>query len=129
MPPVAVVGADSLDRRLLRFRTSPSAEDGRAFARELANAGRSADVIEVAGYVLADEPEDAEMQMLVGQAWSKEGDFVRAQKALLEALRLAPNAKEPYRMLADVLMKRGDPARAIKVLERGLAIDPNDPAL
>ena len=126
---MAVVGTDSLDRRLLRFRTSPSVEDGRAFARELALAGRSADAIEVAGHVLADEPEDAAMQMLVGQAWAKEGDLVRAQKALLEALRLAPNDKEPYRLLADVLMKRGDPARAIKVLDRGLAIDATDAML
>ena len=123
------VSARNLDTRLLRFRNRPTSEDGSSLAAELFQAGRFTEALEVATSALAHSPDDARLHLVEGQAWMREGDLIRAQAALLKAARVAPRDKEPFRWLGEVLLKRGDPSRAVKVLERALEIDPNDRAV
>ncbi len=123
------ISAANLDTRLLRFRNRPSGEDGRALAAELLEAGRNAEAVEVATLALAQAPEDGALHLIEGQAHLRENDLIRAQAALLKAARFAPSDKEPFRWLGEVLLKRGDPQRAVKVLERARALDPTDRAI
>ena len=59
----------------------------------------------------------------MGQAYMSAGELPTAQKALLEAVRQAPGDPLPMQLLAEVLLRRGDSARAARVLRRLEAID------
>ena len=115
-----------LDVRLLRFRNRPGSEEAVALARSLLEAGRLSEAVEVASGALAQQPENGTLLLLEGQAWLRQGDFLRAQASLLRAARADPNSKEPFRWLGEVLLKRGDPQRAVEVLERARQLDGSD---
>ena len=118
-----------LDTRLLRFRTRPGSEDAAKLAGDLLIASRNADALEIAAAGLRASPEDLDLLLIEGRAELAGGDLLKAQAALLKAARVGSTRKEPYRYLGEVLMKRGDPARAAKVLERARAIDASDRAI
>lgn len=84
------------------------------------------DALEVVQARLAFHPDDLELLLIEGRAWLLEGDLLRAQTALLRAARVAPVAAEPFRWLGEVLLRRGDPERANKVLDRAHDLDPHD---
>ncbi|HEY8429952.1 MAG TPA: tetratricopeptide repeat protein [Sandaracinaceae bacterium] len=119
-------GPSNLDARLLRFRSRRGGESAAQLASDLLDAGRGADALEVAAIALAASPDDVDVLVVDGRARLAAGDLLGAQAALLKAAKVDPNRKEPFRWLGEVLLKRGDPARAIKVLERALAIDARD---
>lgn len=118
-----------LDTRLLRFRTRPGSEDAAKLAGDLLIANRTADALEIAAAGLRASPEDLDLLLVEGRAELAGGDLLKAQAALLKAARVGATRKEPYRYLGEVLMKRGDPARAAKVLERARGIDASDRAI
>jgi tetratricopeptide (TPR) repeat protein len=118
-----------LDTRLLRFRTRPGSEDAARLAGDLLIANRNADALEIAAVGLRASPEDLDLLLVEGRAELAGGDLLKAQAALLKAARVGSTRKEPYRYLGEVLMKRGDPARAAKVLERARGIDASDRAI
>ncbi|HEY6877988.1 MAG TPA: tetratricopeptide repeat protein [Polyangiales bacterium] len=120
--------SSDLDLRLLRFRSRRD-EVPYALATALIEAGRSSDALEVIHLGLLDDERDIDLVTLEGRAYYAQGDLPQAQRSLLRAARIDPRHKEPYRWLAQVLIERGDPARAVQVLERALTIDPNDGAL
>lgn len=91
-------------------------------ARDLLDAGRHADAGDVLGKALESDPEDGELLLLDGRIRFAGGDLLGAQAALLKAARSLPRNKEPFRWLGEVLLKRGDPARAAKVLSRARAM-------
>lgn len=127
MPPVS--SGHELDTRLLRFRTRPGSEDAAKLAGDLLLANRNADALEIAAVGLRASPEDLDLLLVEGRAELAGGDLLKAQAALLKAARVGATRKEPYRYLGEVLMKRGDPARAAKVLERARGIDGSDRAI
>lgn len=118
--------AQNLDTRLLRFRNRPGSEDASALAEDLLAADRHDEAMEVAQIGLKAAPEDARLLMVASQGYIKDGDLLRAQALLLRAARSAPDRMEPFRWLGEVLLKRGDPDRASKVLERAEVIAPGD---
>jgi tetratricopeptide (TPR) repeat protein len=122
------MNADNLDLRLLRFRSRRD-EYPHALASALLDAGRIPEALEVVQVGLLQSENDGALLVLEGRAWFEQGDLPQAQAALLRAAKVAPRDKEPYRWLAQVLMKRGEPARAVQVLERALQLDPTDRAL
>ncbi|MGF1466256.1 MAG: tetratricopeptide repeat protein [Sandaracinaceae bacterium] len=123
-------GSRSLDARLARYRSRPGgAEDAEALARALLEEGRGAEAHEVAGSALREDPEHAELLILDGRARFATGDLLGAQAALLRAARVSPRRLEPFLFLGEVLLRRGDPLRALKVLERAEAIDRTDPGV
>ncbi|UJR81663.1 tetratricopeptide repeat protein [Sandaracinus amylolyticus] len=127
--PPGTSSAHELDTRLLRFRTRPGSEDASRLAADLLQADRAVDAIDVTAAGLRGAPDDLSLLVLDGRAHYAAGDLLRAQAALLKAARIAPAQKEPFRWLGEVLLKRGDPQRAIKVLERARAIDADDRAV
>jgi tetratricopeptide (TPR) repeat protein len=125
----AVSTGQELDTRLLRFRTRPGSEDAARLATDLLNANRTSDALEIAAAGLRASPDDLDLLMVEGRAELSGGDLLKAQAALLKAARVGSTRKEPYRFLGEVLLKRGDPQRAAKVLERARGIDPADRAI
>ena len=122
------ISTADLDRRLLRFRSQPGSEEGRALASALFEVGRDMEALEVASTGLQSDPDDARMLLVSGKALLRQGDLLRAQASLLHAARSAPNDHEPFQVLGEVLLKRGDPGRAAKVLSRALSLAPGDSA-
>jgi tetratricopeptide (TPR) repeat protein len=116
---------DPLDLRLSRFRSRRD-EYPHALATALIEAGRPREALEVVRLGLESHADDPALVVLEGRAWFEDGDLAQAQASLLRAAKLNPRDKEPYRWLAQVLLMRGDPKRASQVLDRALAIDPDD---
>lgn len=86
------------------------------------------DVFEVTTAALKDV-ESVELLVVHARAELAAGKLMEAQATLLKAARVDGRRVEPFRWLGEVLLKRGDPARASKVLERALAIDATDRAV
>jgi len=118
--------SQNLDTRLLRFRNHPDSEPADALGRDLLATGRAAEALEVVRTALSAKPDDGSLLLVEGRAWLSDGDLIRAQAALLKAARSSPKEKQAFRWLGEVLLKRGDPDRAAKVLERATALDPHD---
>lgn len=123
------VGSQNLDTRLLRFRSTVGGENAVGLVEDLLAAGRGPDAREVVGKALSGAPLDGDLLLLDGRARFVTGDLLGAQAALLKAARVRPKEKGPFRWLGEVLLKRGDPGRAAKVLERAVAIDGSDRAV
>jgi tetratricopeptide (TPR) repeat protein len=62
----------------------------------------------------------------LGDAYSRAGDYTKAQQSLQRALLLEPNTTGPYILLGKVLLKRQDPASAMMYLERAEKMDPGN---
>jgi len=117
---------DNLDARLLRHRNDPRSEDWSVLANGLAAARRWREVGEVAEARMKVAPRELDPVIILAQSWIARGDLLRAQKVLIEGARA--HGKEPrvYRWLGEVLLKRGDPERAKKVLSKAKALAPAD---
>ena len=116
----------SLNARLLRFRSQPHSEDAYALVEDLIDAGRHVDARSVIGIAKPQDREDAALLLLEGRAHLLERDLIRAQAALLAAVKAEPNLQPAYRYLGEVLLKRGDPLRARKTLRRAMALASDD---
>ncbi len=68
-------------------------------------------------------PLDGSIYDRLGDAYSRAGDYTKAQQSLQRALLLEPNSTGPYILLGKVLLKRQDPASALMYLERAEKMD------
>jgi predicted Zn-dependent protease len=71
-------------------------------------------------------PLDGSIYDRLGDAYTRSGDYTKAQQSLQRALLLEPNATGPYILLGKVLLKRQDPASAMMYLERAEKMDPSN---
>jgi tetratricopeptide (TPR) repeat protein len=71
-------------------------------------------------------PLDGGIYDRLGDAYTRAGDYTKAQQALQRALLLEPNSTGPYILLGKVLLKQQDPASAKMYLERAEAMDPGN---
>ncbi len=62
----------------------------------------------------------------LGDAYSRAGDYPRAQRMLEQAVLLEPNATGPYILLGKVLLKQGDAVAATRYLEHARQLDPRN---
>jgi predicted Zn-dependent protease len=72
----------------------------------------------------ARNPLDGSVYDRLGDAYTRAGDYTKAQQALQQALLLEPNSTGPYILLGKVLIKRQDPVGAVMYLERAEKMDP-----
>lgn len=63
----------------------------------------------------------------LGRVQLQVGKLGDAQQTLVAAGRADPNAREPYRYLGEVLLRRGDAARAERMLEKAVEIERREP--
>jgi tetratricopeptide (TPR) repeat protein len=124
---VLKTGGENLDARLLRFRTNPASEDAGELAEQLLSRSRGADALEVLEARLEAAPGDVGALLTAGRAYLQIGELLKAQQALMQAAKLAPEQGAAYRWLGEVLLKRGDPERAAKVLAKAKALGGADP--
>jgi predicted Zn-dependent protease len=68
-------------------------------------------------------PLDGSIYDRLGDAYSRAGEYTKAQQSLQRALLLEPNSTGPYILLGKVLLKRQDPASALMYLERAEKMD------
>jgi predicted Zn-dependent protease len=71
-------------------------------------------------------PLDGNIYDRLGDAYTRTGDYTKAQQSLQRALLLEPNSTGPYILLGKVLLKRQDPANAMMYLERAERMDPGN---
>jgi tetratricopeptide (TPR) repeat protein len=71
-------------------------------------------------------PLDGGVYDRLGDAYTRAGDYTKAQQALQQALLLEPNSTGPYILLGKVLLKRQDPTGAVMYLERAERMDPTN---
>lgn len=121
-----IPGTHLLNARLLRYRSRPEGEDARALAQDLLQAQRFGDARGVAVSALGEDGEDAGLLVLEGRAWLMERDLLRAQAALVRAVRADREFAEAYRWLGEVLLARGDAPRALRALEKAVSLNPDD---
>lgn len=118
-----------LNLRVLRFRSQPEREEPALLAQALIESGQFEDALQLTTDALARDPNDAELWLGHGIALSRLGRIADAQRALMRAAELEPEWVEPWRHLAEVLLRRNRAEQALAVAERGLAIEPEDEQL
>lgn len=62
----------------------------------------------------------------LGDAYTRAGDYSKAEQVLQQALLLEPNATGPYILLGKVLLRQQDPVSAARYLERAQKMDPGN---
>ncbi len=62
----------------------------------------------------------------LGDAYTRTGDYAKAEQVLQQALLLEPNATGPYILLGKVLLRQQDPVNAAMYLERAQRMDPQN---
>jgi len=74
----------------------------------------------------ARNPLDGGIYDRLGDAYTRAGNYVKAQQSLQQAILLEPNSTGPYIQLGKVLLKRQDPASAMMYLEHAEQMDPGN---
>lgn len=118
-----------LNLRVISFRTDPGRDEPAMLAQELVSDGRYAEAVELTAAALERDPHDPDLLLTHGVALAHVGQLSTAQLALMRAAKAEPGWAEPWRHLAEVLMTRGKPERALQVVEHALSIEPDDATL
>lgn len=85
--------------------------------------GKIDDAIGDLRIVLAEYPDDIGAHLLLGTAFERKGDMNVAGSEFAEAVERSRNAAQPSNVLARHLLRKGDIARAERVLVESIAID------
>jgi putative PEP-CTERM system TPR-repeat lipoprotein len=81
---------------------------------------------QIAQQLLKGAPESPRLLVLAAQAELQSDSLALAEALLLKAVEAAPAAGPPRRMLAEVLLRRGQPSRALSAIEPLLAGNTSD---
>lgn len=117
---------DRLNLRVLRFRNDPLRDDPAMLAQELLATSRFEEALELTAASLDEDPTDADLLLTHGVALAYLGQLNFAQRALMRAAEAEPDWAEPWRHLANVLLRRGRPEQALLVIERARALKADD---
>lgn len=115
---MSVPNEKNLDLSLLRFRKAPDEASGEALAEALIAASREKDALSIFETLRKLSPREPRFPYRAGKLLLAAGDYPAAQKALVDALRLAPGDAEITLSLGEVLLKRGEPRRAVELLSK-----------
>lgn len=115
---MSVPNEKNLDLSLLRFRKAPDEASGEALAEALLEASREKDALSIYETLRKLSPREPRFPFAAGKLLLAAGDYGAAQKALVDALRLAPGDRPITISLGEVLLKRGEPRRAVELLSK-----------
>jgi tetratricopeptide (TPR) repeat protein len=110
----------ALDELLARWRENPDSGTTLALCAFLGNSRRDDLIREVGSTAEAWHKDEGQVMLAVGRMYLDAGLLQEGQAALVVAGKLSPTDASPYRYLGEVLLRRGDAARAEKVLARAL---------
>ncbi len=115
--------AQSPDELIARWRARPDAANTLAVSDALRMSGRTEMVRAVSDHVQKNLAGDVSVLTAAARMCLAHALFPDAQQLLVTAGKLAPKSGLIYRLLGEVLLRRGDAERAEKVFERGARID------
>ncbi len=110
----------ALDELLARWRENPDSGTTLALCTYLGTSAREDLIREVGSTAEAWHKDDPGVMLAVGRMYLDASLLQEAQGALVAAGKLDQTSAAPYRYLGEVLLRRGDAARAEKVLARAL---------
>ena len=110
----------ALDELVARWRKNPDSESTLALCAHLGQSQHSDLLREVANTAEAWHRNNPSVMLSVGRMYLDAGLLAEAQASFVSAGKLVPTDTAPYRFLGEVLLRRGDAARAEKALGRAL---------
>ena len=116
----------ALDDLLSSWRSNPDADSTVALCAYLGASGREELVREVGQIAERWHSKDGSVMLSVGRMYLDAGVLPEAQAALVAAGKAETASPKPYRYLGEVLLRRGDAARAEKVLARAMQLGDDD---
>jgi tetratricopeptide (TPR) repeat protein len=118
----------TLEELLAAWRANPDADATVALCAQVGTSGREKLVQEVGERAKEQHRADARVMLALGRMYYDAGLLAESQTALVTAGKADPRDPAPFRWLGEVLLRRGDAARAQRVLERALELGQDDPA-
>ena len=115
---------ESIDDLYARWQRNPDVSQTVALCDALRGSKRM-DLVEIVGSH-ASRQLDVHTLSAAAQMYAQTGRLDDAQQVLIAAGRLAPRDGDVYRLLGEVLLRRGDAERAEKVLERAMQFGSKD---
>src|SRR6187200_587529 len=119
----------ALDELLNRWRKSPEAGATIALCSHLGVSQRKDLIVEVGAAAQKHYANHADVMLVVGRMYLGVAMFAEAQVALVQAGKANPQNGLPFRFLGEVLLRRGDAERALKVFERAAQLGVVEPEL
>jgi tetratricopeptide (TPR) repeat protein len=116
----------ALDELVARWRKNPDPESTLALCAHLGTAPETSLIREVASAAETWHRDNHAVMLSVGRMHLEAGLLAEAQAALLHAGKLSPRDASAYRYLGEVLLRRGDAARAERALARALELGSGD---
>jgi tetratricopeptide (TPR) repeat protein len=119
--------AEELEHLSEAFRRDP----GRAFlplGELLLSLGRPREAIDVGARGLKVDPSNLDGRLMVARAFASLHQWREAQAELLKVVKAERQNAAGFRLLGEVLMRRGDYERALPVLQHAQNLDPADPS-
>ena len=117
---------DSIDDLSQRWKQNPDASSTIALCDALRGSVRTTLVQQVADFAQQKYASNVPVLVAVARMYMNTHKLAEAQSILVAAGKVAPRDAQVYRVLGEVLLRRGDAERAEKVLERALQFGMTD---
>ncbi len=117
---------DSIDEISQRWKRNPDASSTIALCDALRGSVRTTLVQQVADFAQQTYRSNVPVLVAVSRMYMNTHKLAEAQGVLVAAGKVAPRDAQVYRVLGEVLLRRGDAERAEKVLERASQFGMND---
>jgi tetratricopeptide (TPR) repeat protein len=118
---------DPIDALVQQWKHDPSAQATVALCEALRDSPRRPLIQQVGEFAAQRHASDVTVLVSVARMYVQSQRLAEAQAVLLAAGKQAPRDPRVYRWLGEVLLRRGDAARASKVFERALQFGPREP--
>jgi hypothetical protein len=116
-----------LEELLAAWRANPDADATVDLCATIGTSGRDSLAREVGIEVEARHANDSRVMLALGRMFLDAGLLAESQHALVTAGKGDARDPAPFRWLGEVLLRRGDAARAKRVLERAIELGQDDP--
>ncbi len=97
-----------------------------AYGLALVRSGRAAQAESIFVRLLSDNADSPELNVVLGQAFAQQGDYVAAVDSLERAIALAPRVAEAHSTLGEIHMRKGELGEAEEALRTELGLHPDD---
>jgi hypothetical protein len=118
---------DTLDTLVAQWRHDPNPAATVALCEALRDSPQKPLVQQVGEFAAQRHSSDVTVLVSVARMYVQSQRLAEAQTVLLGAGKQAPRDARVYRWLGEVLLRRGDAARASRVLERSLQLNAREP--
>ncbi len=127
---LSFLNADQYDKAAELLRNDPQRDTDPslqyAYGLALVRADRGAEAEIIFDQLLAAHADNAEVNVLLGQAHAQQGDFDAAVKSLQRALQIKPDVAEANAALGVIYLRQGKLTEAAEALRAELKIRPDD---